>query len=135
MADAVLSATDAVALYDLARRDGVRLWIVGGWGVDALLGHQTRPHHDLDVLVDVDDLSRFYRAMETSGFRRAFVWDDENIWLETDDGRWPSAFVLEDADGRQLDVHVVDVSARGAVVMGIVPWVFPRDALEGVGSI
>ena len=28
---------------------GCRFWLEGGWGVDALVGHQTRPHRDLDV--------------------------------------------------------------------------------------
>jgi lincosamide nucleotidyltransferase A/C/D/E len=33
--------------------------INGGWAVDALVGHQTRPHRDLDLFVDaaaVDDI-------------------------------------------------------------------------------
>ena len=31
---------------------GCRLWLEGGWGVDALVGHQTRAHRDLDVDLD-----------------------------------------------------------------------------------
>jgi lincosamide nucleotidyltransferase A/C/D/E len=30
----------------------VRYWVLGGWGVDALVGRQTREHRDLDLAVD-----------------------------------------------------------------------------------
>ena len=46
-----LSAQDALALYTMLVARGVASWVMGGWGVDALLGRATRPHHDLDVLV------------------------------------------------------------------------------------
>jgi lincosamide nucleotidyltransferase A/C/D/E len=31
---------------------GIRHWIAGGWGVDALAGRQTRPHQDVDLAFD-----------------------------------------------------------------------------------
>ena len=31
---------------------GCRYWLEGGWGVDTLVGRQTRPHRDLDVDFD-----------------------------------------------------------------------------------
>ncbi|MDA8302920.1 MAG: hypothetical protein M0005_15595 [Actinomycetota bacterium] len=31
---------------------GIRFWLAGGWGVDALVGHQTRRHDDVDIVVD-----------------------------------------------------------------------------------
>jgi hypothetical protein len=43
----------------LADRARARLWIDGGWGVDALLGSQTREHGDLDVVIEVRHLSPF----------------------------------------------------------------------------
>ena len=36
---------------------GVRVWLDGGWGVDALIRHQTRDHEDLDLV------SRFPQPM------------------------------------------------------------------------
>ena len=46
----MLSAGDARTLYGALSAAGVRCWVVGGWGVDALIGQRTRPHKDLDVL-------------------------------------------------------------------------------------
>jgi lincosamide nucleotidyltransferase A/C/D/E len=31
-----------------------RVWVGGGWGVDALDGRQTRTHRDLDLAVDAE---------------------------------------------------------------------------------
>src|SRR5690242_455224 len=45
-----MRAEEVVALYTLLDDHGVRLWVDGGWGIDALLAEQTRPHKDLDVL-------------------------------------------------------------------------------------
>lgn len=30
----------------------MRVWLDGGWGVDALLGRQTRPHDDMDIVIE-----------------------------------------------------------------------------------
>jgi lincosamide nucleotidyltransferase A/C/D/E len=40
----------------------------GGWGVDALVGDQTRPHADLDLAVDRDELERIQQNLERLGF-------------------------------------------------------------------
>jgi lincosamide nucleotidyltransferase A/C/D/E len=37
-------------LYHLSKNEVV-VWLDGGWGVDALLGAQTRAHDDLDVVM------------------------------------------------------------------------------------
>jgi polyisoprenoid-binding protein YceI len=41
-------------VLDALHRVGCRFWVEGGWGVDALVGRQTRPHRDLDIDIDAD---------------------------------------------------------------------------------
>ncbi|MGI3781472.1 MAG: nucleotidyltransferase domain-containing protein, partial [Janthinobacterium lividum] len=50
-------------LADL-REVGCRAWVAGGWGVDALVGRQTRPHRDLDLAVDGEDVPTAIAALE-----------------------------------------------------------------------
>jgi len=53
---------------------GVPCWLAGGWGVDALVGEQTRTHGDLDVVVDRDlpDVEeRVAAALASIGLARA----------------------------------------------------------------
>lgn len=43
-----------IALLDLLTAAGVRVWVAGGWGVDALLDRQTRRHCDIDLVIGDD---------------------------------------------------------------------------------
>jgi len=54
----VLAALDAV---------GLRAFVAGGWGVDALIGRQTRVHRDLDLALDLTHatLERALSALKT----------------------------------------------------------------------
>jgi lincosamide nucleotidyltransferase A/C/D/E len=132
----MLEAEGAAALYRTLADGGVRCWVMGGWGVDALLGRQTRPHKDLDVLVAVDDLVRLHELLAEQGFVRKYVWDDENRWLELGPERLPSAFVAGNSDDVELDVHVIEVVPGGAPVpLCDVPWPFAPDSLDGRGMI
>jgi lincosamide nucleotidyltransferase A/C/D/E len=123
----MLSAHDAAELYTLLERHGIRCWVTGGWGIDALLGRQTRPHKDLDIFMLRGDLNRLEQLLGDRGYRRLLVWE-ENVWipgvsasgepldpLVSAEGR-PSAFVLSDAHGREVDIHVLDVDAQGELV-------------------
>ena len=80
---------------------GVAVWVDGGWGVDALLGEQTRPHADLDVVLDIEQLADAQAALAPLGFR---LTEDE----------LPTRCVLQDDRGRQLDVHPVRFDANGS---------------------
>jgi lincosamide nucleotidyltransferase A/C/D/E len=46
-------------VYGTFERSGIRIWIDGGWGVDALLGKQSRAHKDLDITIQQQDLAKF----------------------------------------------------------------------------
>ena len=44
------------------------VWVHGGWGIDALLGEQTRAHDDLDVIIRADDVKALIRVTRELGF-------------------------------------------------------------------
>ncbi len=44
--------TEVLAVLQALDDVGCRYWLEGGWGIDALVGRQTRPHRDLDVDFD-----------------------------------------------------------------------------------
>jgi lincosamide nucleotidyltransferase A/C/D/E len=47
----MMPAREVVRIFDLLEAQGLQVWLDGGWGVDALVGTQTRKHDDLDVAV------------------------------------------------------------------------------------
>jgi lincosamide nucleotidyltransferase A/C/D/E len=95
---------------------GVQVWIGGGWGIDALLGQQSRPHDDLDLSLDVRDQATAIAALAAAGY--AVVTD-----------QLPVRLVLGDALGRRVDLHPVHFDATGAgVQIGFDgPLHYPRD--------
>lgn len=40
----MVSVEEVIRIYQRLSKHGIRLWIIGGWGIDALLGAQTRSH-------------------------------------------------------------------------------------------
>jgi lincosamide nucleotidyltransferase A/C/D/E len=80
---------------------GVPVWIAGGWGIDALVGRQTRTHRDLDLIHDVTHEATALTVLSGRGF------------AEMLDAR-PVRFVLEREDGLELDLHPIAVAPDGS---------------------
>jgi lincosamide nucleotidyltransferase A/C/D/E len=130
-----LSAQAAAELYELLRERGIRCWVMGGWGVDALVGQQTRDHHDLDVLLLGEDLPALGEVFRDHGFETRQVWEAENRWLDMDGTTWPTAFVAGTEADVELDVHVIELRAGVVVPLCNVPWPFDAGSLDGRGAI
>jgi lincosamide nucleotidyltransferase A/C/D/E len=79
---------------------GVRAWVDGGWGVDALLGEQTREHSDLDLVVDRQHLHDARSILTGRGF--TVIRD----WL-------PNAIAFRHLAGAEVDLHPVDITGDG----------------------
>ena len=126
---AVLDERAARLVLSALADAGVRCWVIGGWGVDALLGGRTRDHHDLDLFVRVDDLPRLGEALRSVGLTIRTVWS-ENRWI----GPHPSAFVADGPLG-EVDVHVVDLVDGRPVPLSASVVELPVGALEGRGVI
>lgn len=132
----MVSAEDAVHLCELLEQHHIRFWVMGGWGVDALLHRQTRTHKDLDILALLGNLPQLQMLFAEQGFILKLVWE-ENRWVDMDGApdRLPTAFVVADAQGREIDVHIIDIGADGAIIQHYdSPWPLPN-ALTGQGSI
>jgi lincosamide nucleotidyltransferase A/C/D/E len=93
----VLEVLDALAPME-ARLDG-------GWGVDALLGEQTRQHDDVDVVIPRGDAHVARTRLASAGF----VHDPAAV------PGLPARLVLRDAKGRQVDLHLIvrDTAGNG----------------------
>lgn len=108
------------------RRLGCRCWLEGGWGVDALVGRQTRRHRDLDLDVDATCEGAVLTVLLDAGYVVETDWRPNRVELV--------------AGGRgRVDVHPVviegDGSARQAALGGgwhrFPPSYFTRGRLDG----
>jgi len=65
-----------------------RAWVAGGWGVDALVGRQTRVHRDLDLAIDAASEPALMRALAARGYRTETDWRPVRVELAADGDRW-----------------------------------------------
>ena len=120
---------DVLHVLDLADTVGARLWLDGGWGIDALLGEQTREHGDLDVAIEARHLEAFRGVLGAEGFTPV-----------GEEGAAPWNFLLARRRGGRLqvlDLHVVTLDAEGNGVVGPPERAsaFPAASLTGRGRV
>ena len=119
-------ATDVFEIYTDLEKQGITIWIDGGWGVDALLGEQTRPHQDLDIVIQQRDVPGLRALLEVRGYKEIKI-EEVRPWN----------FVLGDESGREIDVHVIVLVSNGDGIYGPAEngQVYPSASLRGSGII
>jgi lincosamide nucleotidyltransferase A/C/D/E len=124
----MMNPRQVIQVLDRLEASGVTVWLDGGWGVDALLGEQTRPHEDLDLAIARGDCPPAHKALAALGFRHA---------PEVEPGL-PARLVLRASDGGQVEFHplVIDADGNGWQELPNGGWgLYPVDGLRGRGEI
>ena len=116
-----MTAEDVLSIVQLFEDNGIDLVIDGGWGVDALLGEQTRVHSDLDIAIQHKDVKQARVLLEERGYKDVPRNDTRDC-----------NFVLGDDQGRLVDFHTFTFNTQGKLVFGVE---YPYDSLSGSGSI
>jgi lincosamide nucleotidyltransferase A/C/D/E len=120
--------TTAIALVELLQlleSAAIPVWLDGGWGVDALLQTQTRPHKDVDLIVPVGEVLKLQELLATRGFA-------------VREGKPPHSFVLANGAGLEVDVHAVTFDADGNGMYRMQngeDWVYPAEGFRGRGIV
>ncbi len=122
-----VDGADVVEVLDLLERGGVEAWVDGGWAVDALVGHRTRHHADLDLAVRSHQFAVARQALADGGFQ-----------LARDDG--PHNVVVLDERGLLVDLHAFDDSITVVDADGIERCAgnglaYEAHGFEGIGTI
>lgn len=117
-----MNEIDVVALLNKFKQIGVEVWLDGGWGVDALVGHQTRKHDDVDLFVQKNDERDVRALLSSMAFYEIpadFTTDDHTAW--------------RDAQGSAVDLHVFEfINTEEVKFEG---ETYPFDVLNGSGQI
>ena len=121
-----MTAFDVLDLYTALEKSGVEIWIDGGWGVDALLGEQTRVHQDLDIAIQQKDVAVLRQLLQARGYREIKL-EEARAWN----------FVLGDENGREVDVHVIVLDEKENGIYGPAEKgeMYPAASLTGTGKI
>ncbi len=114
----MMQAEDVIKLYNLLQENYIEVWIDGGWGIDALIGNQTRLHKDLDIAINHKDKPKLRELLEARGYKDV-ERDDTSDWN----------FVLSDGE-REIDIHTFIFDDKGNNIYGTA---YPKESLTGTG--
>lgn len=98
----MVSENDAVEIINYAERHGISVFLDGGWGVDALLGRQTREHNDIDLFIEKDKGEEFIALLKQKGFQKI-----------RKDYTTPAHTAWQDEGGRVVDLHLYESGENG----------------------
>ncbi|MGV9704372.1 nucleotidyltransferase domain-containing protein [Streptomyces sp. NPDC003483] len=98
-----MTADDVLLVLTLLRRAEADVWVGGGWGIDALIGEQTRDHRDLDLMHRREQEAAVLSVLSAAGFVESLDWR-------------PVRFVMTAPDGREIDLHPLVFSDDGSAV-------------------
>jgi len=121
----MMAADDVWQVLEALKEQAVSVWVDGGWGVDALLGRQTRPHDDLDVVIALDRAVMVIDVLARNGYRLS---EDER----------PTRFVMCDGRDRRIDFHTVTFDAEGGGIQRLQSgrsYRYPPNGFRGRGII
>jgi lincosamide nucleotidyltransferase A/C/D/E len=95
-----------VEVLEVLERAECRCW-VAGWGVDALVGGQTREHRDVDLAIDAEQEASALAALRRLGYEVETDWRPARVELAAGGLRWvdlhPVCFNGH-GHGRQVDL-------------------------------
>ena len=92
-----------------------RFWLEGGWGVDALVGQQTRAHRDVDIDIDVTCVPAALRVLGDLGYVIDTDWRPNRVELVAAGRGWVDLHPLlveEDGSARQAEYEPRDVDVH-----------------------
>jgi lincosamide nucleotidyltransferase A/C/D/E len=121
----MMDARGVLEVITSLHQAGIRVWLDGGWGIDALVGEQTRDHDDLDCVIALSDAGIARDTLATLG---SIVSLDE----------LPTRFVVRDQSDRRVDFHTVTFDAPGAATQqlqdgSMAPY--PARGFSGFGHV
>ena len=96
--------SDLLAVTSALRGAGIAHWVAGGWGVDALVGRQTRPHRDLDLALEASRLDQAVALLSRLGYHPETDWLPVRLELAATGKRWVDLHPVvfdEQGNGRQ----------------------------------
>ncbi|MGI8449852.1 MAG: nucleotidyltransferase domain-containing protein [Streptosporangiaceae bacterium] len=112
----VMLADDVLSVLAVLRNADADIWIGGGWGIDTLVGRQTRQHRDLDLMHRKSQEPAIVAALADEGFAETLDWR-------------PVRFAVTDPRGREVDLHPLIFDPDGSAVQAspdpTQPFVYP----------
>ncbi len=113
---------NAVKIISLFRSKGIQIYLDGGWGVDALVGFESRVHNDIDIFIEQRNKERAIKLLKNNGYTETvmeYTTLDHTVW--------------QDDKEKIIDLHIFSRNNNGDLVFE--GDTFPKEAFSGKGRI
>lgn len=104
----VTTKEDLMTVINILENAGIIYWIDGGWGIDILVGKQTRCHRDIDINFDSQHTEKLLNILFEYGYEVDTDWKPVRIELYSEKYGYLDIhpFVLnEDGTSKQADLE------------------------------
>lgn len=121
----MMPADEVVSVLDVLEGHGLQVWLDGGWGVDALVGRQTRKHEDLDIAIVLAEAGAVTGLLASLGYT---IYDDEI----------PTRLDLRDDRDHRVDLHPLTFDESGNGLQQLQDGrfgIYSAEGLTGTGSV
>src|SRR6266567_1353475 len=115
----MMPSKEVVKVINLLENKGLSVWLDGGWGVDALIGEQSRPHDDLDIAILLPETDTVVSLLTNLGYK---VFEDE----------MPTRLDLRDEHDHRIDLHPITLDAEGNGLQRLQDGSFGTYTAEGL---
>ena len=113
----MVTCFDVCEILEMLSEASVKVFLDGGWGVDALIGRETRTHNDIDLFVEKKDYCITISVITGKGYREVimdYTTDSHTVW--------------KDDNGRIIDLHCFEYVEDGILYDG---YTFPSETFSG----
>jgi lincosamide nucleotidyltransferase A/C/D/E len=95
-----MQPAEVFRVLDALAESGIPAWLQGGWGVDALVGRQTRAHRDVDLDIDASQEAEALSVLRRLGYEIETDWRPNRVELTAAGRGWVDLHPLQfDSDG------------------------------------
>lgn len=118
----MVKKSDAVEIISLFRSQGMQLYLDGGWGVDALVGFESRAHNDIDIFIEKQVSEHAIKLLKDNGYYETvmeYTTSDHSVW--------------QDDNARIIDLHIFSRNDNDDIIFE--GETFPKEVFSGKGRI
>jgi lincosamide nucleotidyltransferase A/C/D/E len=118
----MVTTNDAAEIVGLFEENGIEVFLDGGWGVDALLGYESREHNDIDIFIEAVNEKKALELLNRCRFHEKRM-----------DYTTPSHSVWQNEKRCIIDLHLFSKDSDHNIVFE--GETYPADVFSGSGTI
>ena len=97
----MVNESDAIEIISLFQSKGIGIYLDGGWGIDALVGFESRAHNDIDIFIEQQNKDYAVKLLKKYGYSEKvmeYTTLNHTVW--------------QDDKERILDLHIFSFNSE-----------------------